>query len=100
MRTSAKSVLAFAILLACFAGLSYSQGTDLGTIRGTVTDASGAVVPNAKIEVTDLSTNITRQLKTNSEGNYEASALKSGNYKVTVSPPGFANAEITSIALN
>src|SRR5713226_7930467 len=100
MRTIAKSALAFAILLACFAGLGYSQGTDLGTIRGTVTDASGAVVPHAKVEVTDLSTNITRQLTTNNEGNYEATALKSGNYKVTVSAPGFANAEISSVALN
>src|SRR5260370_20801062 len=98
--TTTKSVFAFAILLACFAGLIYSQGTDLGTIRGTVTDASGAVVLNAKIEVTDLATNITRQLTTNNEGNYEASALKSGNYKVTVSATGFANAEITSIVVN
>ena len=88
------------LLIACFTGLLFSQGTDLGTIRGTVTDPSGAVVPNARIVVTDLGTNLTRELTTNAEGDYEASALRSGSYKVTVSAPGFGNFEITAITLN
>jgi hypothetical protein len=99
MRT-ATVVLVFFVLIACPAGLVYSQGTDLGTIRGTVTDASGAVVPNAKVEITDVATNITRETQTNAEGNYEASALRSGNYKVTVSAAGFANSEVTAISLH
>ena len=32
----------------------FAQGTDLGTIRGTVTDATGALLPNAHVEITDL----------------------------------------------
>src|SRR5581483_8364002 len=75
------------------------QGTDLGTIRGTVTDASGGVVPSASVEVTDLATNTVRKLMTNNEGNYEAAALRAGDYKVMVSASGFANAEITRITL-
>jgi hypothetical protein len=88
------------ILAACFTGLLFSQGTDLGTIRGTVTDPSGGVVPNAKVTITDLATGITREVVTNGEGDYEASALRSGSYKVAVSSPGFAAYEITSITLN
>lgn len=83
----------------CFAGLVFSQGTDLGTIRGTVTDASGAVVPNAKVTITDLQTDITREVSTNGAGNYDAFGLKAGNYKIEVSVAGFATAEITNVTV-
>jgi len=46
-----------AVLMVCSAAAStylLAQGTDLGTIRGTVTDASGAVVPKAKVIILDL----------------------------------------------
>ena len=75
----------------------YSQGTDLGTIRGTVTDVSGAVVPNANVEVTDTATNQARKLTTNAEGSYEAPNLRSGTYKVTVTMAGFNTAQIVDI---
>jgi hypothetical protein len=78
---------------------AYPQGTDLGTIRGTVTDVSGAVVAKAAVEVIDLATAASRKLATDGEGNYEAAGLRSGNYKVTVSHPGFANSEIEGITL-
>jgi Carboxypeptidase regulatory-like domain/TonB dependent receptor len=90
----------FLFLLVCFAGMLFSQGTDLGTLRGTVTDASGAVVPNAKVVITDLQTNIDREVKTNNDGNYEAFGLKAGSYKVVVTLPGFATEEITNITLH
>src|SRR5256885_14183000 len=51
------------------------QGTDLGTIRGTVTDASGAVVPNASVTITDQTTNSTRRTSTNSHGEYQVFGL-------------------------
>src|SRR5215467_1599241 len=70
------------------------QGTDLGTIRGTVTDVTGAVIPKAAVEITDLSTNLSRKVAADSEGNYEAAGLAYGDYKVTVSVAGFANSEI------
>lgn len=77
----------------------FAQGTTLGTIRGTVTDASGAVVPGAKVVITDLSTNLTTTLTTDNQGNYEAPELKYGRYKVTVSSTGFNIAEIVSVDL-
>ena len=56
----------------------YAQGTDLSTIRGTVMDVSGGVIPKAAVVITDLETNISHKLSTDGEGNYEASGLKYG----------------------
>ena len=79
------------------AAIAFTQGTDLGTIRGTVTDASGAAIPSAQVEVTDLTTNLSRTLKTSISGDYDASALRTGKYKVTVSFEGFGTAEVLDI---
>ena len=78
----------------------HAQGTDLGTIRGTVTDASGAQVPNATVEVTDISTQITRVLKSGGHGTFEAAALPSGKYRVSVKAPGFATAVVQNVSLS
>jgi len=76
------------------------QGTDLGTIRGTVTDTSGAVVAQAAVTVTDASTGATRQTKTNGDGAYEIFGLRSGTYKVAAQASGFGGQEINGIVLN
>jgi len=92
-RTILTSVLlATGLLVICVTG--YSQGTDLGTIRGTVTDPNGAVIPNASVQVTDLATGFSRDLTTNSEGNYEAAGLKSGNYRVSITATGFKTTSV------
>src|SRR5213596_1549689 len=58
-------------LLFCMSAAGFGQGTDLGTIRGTVTDSTGAVIPGATVKVTDALTNTARETKTNAQGNYE-----------------------------
>ena len=78
-----------ALWLLCGTGLALAQGTNLGTIRGTVTDPNGSVIVNAKVQVTDLETNLSRDFTTDKEGNYEAAGLKSGNYRVSVTSIGF-----------
>jgi len=88
------------MLVGIFIGFSrtgYAQGSNLGTIRGTITDANGAVVPDATVQVTDQSTGISRDLKTNGEGNYEAVALKPGTYKVSVSANGFKTTSMDAV---
>lgn len=85
--------------LLCATGLTLAQGTSLGTIRGTVTDSSGAVVPGAKVQVTDIATDLSREVTTDSEGNYEVTALKFGSYKVTVTALGFKTAAINQVNL-
>ena len=81
----------------CFAATAYPQGTNLGTIRGTVTDPNGAVVRNASVQVTDQTTSLSRDLTTDSDGNFEAAALKPGTYKITVTAVGFKTAVVDAI---
>jgi hypothetical protein len=79
------------------AALLSGQGTDLGTIRGIVSDISGAVVPNAEVSVTDLATNTMRTTKTNGDGAYEVFGLNAGAYVVTIEAKGFDTVKITGI---
>jgi hypothetical protein len=90
----------FLALLLCAAGLAFGQGTDLGTIRGTVTDPTGGVIPNATVSVIDALTNTTRETRTNSQGNYEMFGLKPGAYRVAITAVGMSKKEITDIVLN
>jgi hypothetical protein len=75
-----------ALLLAPFA---YCQVAG-GTLSGTITDPSGAVVPGASVAITDTSTGITRTLTTDNAGFYSAPNLLPSKYQVTVSAAGFA----------
>src|SRR5436305_8124023 len=95
-----RCALAIFLLVAftvCSSILVHSQGTDLGTIRGTVTDSSGAVVAQAAITGTDTSTGATRQTTTNANGGYEMFGLRSGTYKISVKAAGFAPEEVTGV---
>jgi len=91
--------LVFAFLLARTPVLS-SQGSNLGTILGTVTDGTGAVVSNAQIEIEDLETRLVRKLMSDVRGNYEASDIKSGSYSVTVSSKGFSTIVVKGVVLH
>ena len=68
---------------------AYGQ-IDRGTIRGSVTDSSGAVVPDAKIQVIKIDTNSTLDLATNNDGFYSLPNLTVGNYRVVIQKPGFS----------
>src|SRR5260370_40547761 len=72
---------------------------ETATIVGTVTDSSGAVIPNAKVEVSNLEKAITRQFKSNVSGAYSATALPIGTYTVTAEAPGFQKLVRSGITL-
>jgi len=91
-------LLALAISVGCAQSL-LAQGTDLGTIRGTVTDPSGAVIANASVTIADLATNTLRHTDTNPHGEYQMFGLPSGTYKVTIAAPGMTAYDITGIVL-
>lgn len=74
-------------LLAMYAGL-YAQAPT-GTILGTVTDNTGAVIPSANITITNKATNVARTTVTNPEGTYSAPALQPGDYEVRAEVQGF-----------
>jgi hypothetical protein len=69
------------------------------TLTGTVIDASGAVIPNAKVFIKNTATGITREVATNTAGLYLAPNLLPGNYEVTTSATGFSTQLRTGIEL-
>lgn len=71
-----------------------------GTIVGTVSDPSGAAVPNAAIVVTDVGTNTVTKVTSDASGNYVATGLPVGTYNVTAEVPGFKKFEQTNLPLN
>jgi hypothetical protein len=62
---------------------------DRGAIAGAVTDASGGVVPGATVTITNIGTNLSTKLVSDSSGNYIANLLRIGTYKVAVEKEGF-----------
>ncbi len=94
------TLLVLAILLVCSSVFVYGQGTDLGTIRGSVSDSSGAVVANASVTILDTRTGQTRHTTTNSSGEYQMFGLPSGTYKVTLAVAGMSTEDITGVVLN
>jgi len=75
----------FTLLLVAISG--FAQTT--GTMTGTVTDTSGAVLPGVEITITNTGTDQTRKTLTNETGRYRAAALNPGGYKVSASFAGF-----------
>jgi len=66
-------------------------------IQGTVTDNSGAAVPNAKITVTNQATNVSAETTTSASGFYEVGQLPPGNYTVTVEATGFQKNQTSDV---
>jgi hypothetical protein len=86
-----KRILSFTFLSLClftFAATALAQ-VDRATLNGTVTDGSGAVVQNVKIELDSPATGLHRETVTNSKGTYQVPALSIGTYKITMSKDGF-----------
>lgn len=65
------------------------QAQALQGITGTVTDATGAVIPNAKVTATNTETGVVNKATTNTSGTYQFPALNPGIYTVKVTAPGF-----------
>jgi hypothetical protein len=63
-------------------------------IQGTVQDPSGAVIPNAQVQLKNLATQVTAGIKTSSAGFYRFSSLPPGDYEVTAEAPGFQAARV------
>jgi len=71
-----------------------------GSITGTVKDSSGAAITGASVVVTSPERGITRQMATNSSGEYNESALPEGSYDVIVSAAGFKKFEVRRVKLD
>ena len=80
-------------------GLLFAQG-ERATISGTVTDSTGAVVPQVNITVRNEATNIVNKAETNSTGLYTVPALPPGNYELSAEKQGFRTYKISGIPLS
>lgn len=70
-----------------------------GTISGTITDKSGALIADAQITIHDLATNVVKTTETNKQGIYSAPNLLPGNYEVTATARKFSTSVATGITL-
>ena len=86
------------LLIALSCGLAEAQST-FGTIVGTVTDASGAVVPNASVKIINTDENTSRTVTSDAGGDYAAVDLKAGHYSVEVSSAGFKTTRLDGLEL-
>ncbi len=84
------SMIAVALVfLLASAVFALAQSGSLGAIMGTITDSSGAVVPEATVTVTNEATSTVRTAQTDNNGFYVVESLEPGLYKVAVTAPGF-----------
>src|SRR5580698_9606818 len=99
-KTIGKSVLAsLSLVLLLITGAAYGQGGAAGTILGTVTDVSGAVIPNAKVTITSTGTGIAHVTETTGAGDYAVPDLVPGPYRVDVEAAGFSKAQVGGTTL-
>ena len=91
-----KCLLFLATVLA--AGLCFGQ-TQSARLQGTVHDASGAIVPNAKVIAVHNATKDSSDATTNSSGVYVLPVLRPGTYTLSVEAPGFAKSVVTGVEL-
>ncbi|HET9100173.1 MAG TPA: TonB-dependent receptor [Acidobacteriaceae bacterium] len=96
-----RTILHLAILaMICF-GLhlpAFAQ-FDTGTVNGTITDSSGAVIPNASITATNTDTSIRTMLHSDARGNFVAAGLPFGHYVVSATAIGFSPSSTQPITL-
>ncbi|MBT9331996.1 TonB-dependent receptor [Paracidobacterium acidisoli] len=90
-------LIVFTIL--CGVPLASAQ-TDSGTVAGRITDASGAVVPNAEVDLTSVDRGVVSHTKSNSSGIYVLPSVAPGIYNLSVSHAGFRQVDLTKLVVN
>ncbi|MDR3735774.1 MAG: carboxypeptidase-like regulatory domain-containing protein, partial [Acidobacteriaceae bacterium] len=101
-----RSQLARAVLCAVIAALclgawsTASAQQDVGYIFGTVTDQTGAAVPNAKVIITRQATALAQSIATNETGYYVSQPLQVGPYTVSVDAAGFTPTIIRNLEVD
>jgi len=90
-----------AALFLCLVADTGAQTSRIGAaLQGTVTDSSGAVIPNSKVNLRNVLTNQTRNVEANQQGFFRAEQLAVGTYEVRVEQPGFALYQQVAVQLS
>lgn len=92
--------LGVAVLLLSIAAWVHGQNTTSCAIAGTVTDASGAVVPGVQVTVANQATGVSTTKTTNGSGYYTAESLAPGDYTITTHMAGFKSQVVKDIHLD
>ncbi len=101
MRTMQKVSLIVLFLFLCLGFVTATFGQAVyGSIFGTVTDATGAAVPNATVTITNIGTNVVVTTKSNDSGNFNQTRLIPGTYRIKVEAPSFKAAVIDTVVVN
>src|SRR5438552_14109144 len=94
-----KSLLAAATLLCLVLSIQTFAQTSNATLGGTVSDATGALIPGVAITATNNGTGIVNTVVTNDAGAYQFASLQTGTYTVTAELPGFQTQTRNGVAL-
>jgi hypothetical protein len=86
-------------LMLCTAMSLRAQTSGSGTITGTVTDSTGAVVGSATVVITDTDTGVSRTVTTNEVGDYLATFMQSGNYEVVIGGGAYGKVDRKNLVL-
>jgi hypothetical protein len=89
----------FGVLAFTAVNMAFGQAGATGSILGTVTDSTGAVVPNVAITVTNTATNVAYRTETTSAGDFDAPSLNPGTYTVSAQAPGFQKSVAAAFTL-
>ncbi len=94
-----KRLLSILMILFAAVTLSYGQATSVngGSIQGSITDPSGANVPNATVTILAVDTGVSKTVTTDKAGFYSVGPLNPGPYTVTVSGAGFEKLSVTTV---
>src|SRR5437899_9551696 len=96
-----KKIAFFALILCVLAAPAFAQSQAAnGTIEGTVTDRSGAVLPGVTVTITNTNTGLERVVNTNEKGLYRAPLLPLGTYRVAAEIQGFKKFEQSGVTLS
>jgi carboxypeptidase family protein/TonB-dependent receptor-like protein len=98
MKKQVRRLLWAALFTCVVPGLVAAQAVT-GTILGTVTDSSGAVVPGATVTLTNTATGVSRTVVTDSSGEYTAPSLRTGTYSVKTEIQGFKTVTMSDVAV-
>ena len=92
----------FTAVLLVFITLSlqpvFGQGTNTGTVIGTASDPTGAVIPGVAITLTDTTTGIRLTSVTNTEGQYVFVNVRPGTYTISSTKAGFSKDEFSALS--
>jgi len=101
MKTFKNLAIEFVLLTVfLWAAPAGAQTANTGLVFGTVTDPAGAVVPEAKVQLTNTDTNETKETITNSAGQFTFPGVAPGKYKVTLTKAGFATFVVANLIVD